>query len=115
MTFIIFTDKFLKGFKGMTYTVPFIPFSFILIKTDQKENIGLIEHEKTHTKQHLRTFCFHPFLYGLSDTYKLKSEVEAYKVQDTYNDVSKLEFYAEFISTKYNLNVTKEQALKLLQ
>lgn len=102
------------------YTNKFIPTKFaaitrgpvIWIRPEYKEDIGLLHHELTHRKQWVTTLGFHSFAYLICRHYRLKSEVEAYKKQIEFG-MSK-ELAAEFLSSKYNLKITKEDALKLL-
>ena len=86
---------------------------FIFIRPEYKNDIGLIEHEKVHVEQWYRTFGFHSLLYLISKKYRLKSEVEAYKKQLEYSP-READLYALFISTNYNINITKDEAKKLL-
>lgn len=79
----------------------------------KEEAEGLREHELTHCKQFYRTFGLNLILYEFSK-WKLKYEVEAYKVQLKYVPQD-IDSFAFFISTRYRLNITKEEALLLLK
>jgi hypothetical protein len=103
----IYTTRFLKGFAGYTYG------PIILIDPAYKDDLGLLAHEQTHVKQFWRTFGLHPILYYFSESYRLKSEVEAFRVQLGYSPYNVLRF-AEFISTRYNINITVADAAELL-
>ena len=108
---VISTDnEFLipKKFAGMTYLV------LIFIKPEYKNDFGLLHHEMTHVKQFYKN-PLHSFLYKFSKKYRLKSEVEAYKEQLNYYDVDRSQLFAQFISEKYNLDITVEQAQQLLK
>lgn len=85
----------------------------ILIRPEYRGDTGLLEHEKTHVWQFWRTFGLHSFLYLFSKSYRLKAEVEAYRVQLTYASAQALRF-AGFLSANYGLDISQEDALKLL-
>ena len=97
-----------SGFAGCTRGF------IIFIRPEYKDDQGLIEHEKVHRWQWVRTLGLHSFLYLLSDKYKLAAEVEAYKVQLVYSPGNQLRF-AGFIAEKYGLNVSINKALELLK
>ena len=91
---------------------------FIYIRPAYKEDRPLLEHEKIHVRQFWRTLGFHALFYLLSKTYRLNAEVEAYRVQLSYcnewdKEINRQKF-AERISTKYGLDITEEDAYKLL-
>jgi len=88
---------------------------FIRIKEKYKNDLGLHKHEIQHVKQWYKTFGLHSFLYIFSKTYRLKSEIEAYKEQLKYYPDNKIELFAEFICNNYNLNVKKEEIIKKLR
>lgn len=85
----------------------------IFIRPQHSLDKGLLEHEKIHVKQ----FWKNP-LFGLWYLFSKKSrfayEVEAFKEQLKYNP-EHLDLYASFLSTKYTLGITKEQALSALK
>ncbi len=100
------------------------PFVFIRPKYEKDE--GLLQHELTHIKQaYRRLIIFHSLLYQMSDWYKLRCEVEAYKVQLKYVPYSTcfepyvfeewVKLFAGFISTIYKLNISQEKAERLLR
>ena len=87
----------------------------IFIRPKYKDDRGLLEHEKVHRRQWLRTLGIHSFLYFFVPEYRLASEVEAYRVQaECYTD-DRLPKFAKLIATKYGLKVTEENALQLLR
>lgn len=112
---IIYVKELSRGFAGKTFCIVFLPISIILIKEQYKEDRGLLAHEKEHAKQHNRSFTLHPVFYLLSKKYRLNSEIQAYKIQDSYNKTSKLELYARMIATKYGLKITEAEVLKQLK
>ncbi len=108
---IFYTTKFVgDGFAGCARG------PFIFIRPEYKDDVGLLEHEKVHRWQWIRTIGLHSFLYLFLDSYKLASEVEAYKVQLQYCADVELNTrrFARFISTKYNLDVSEEEAYRRL-
>lgn len=89
---------------------------FVFIRKKYQDDTGLLMHEKTHVKQFYRTLGLHPFLYLLSKTYRLKSEVEAYREQlkwKPYNAGNK-ELFAGFLRSKYNLIISRSDSIRLL-
>lgn len=104
------------------YTDRFIPQKYsaraigpiILIRPSYKGNKGLLEHEKVHVRQFWSTLGLYGIPYMLSKKYRLKCELQAYKEQLKYADTDKRSLFANYLATKYNLDITQEQAYKLL-
>jgi hypothetical protein len=93
---------------------------FIRLRPKYREDKGILEHEKCHVRQWFFTFMLHGPLYLFFKPYRLRAEVQAYKEQLDWPpallDRKKyLDKYAEFISTKYKLDITKEEAKKRLE
>jgi hypothetical protein len=105
---IFYTTHFLNGFAGYTYG------PVILIDPAYKDDLGLLAHEQTHVKQFWRTFGLHPILYRFSESYRLKSEVEAFRVQLKHSP-GREALFAKYISEKYDLDITQAEALELLK
>jgi hypothetical protein len=105
---VIYTDRIPQRFAGMTFTF------VILIRPAHRNDAGLHEHEKVHVRQFWLTWGLHPLLYGLSKGYRLRAEVEAYRVQLRFSPGNE-ELFAGFLATKYGLAVTPENALRLLK
>lgn len=88
----------------------------VRIKETYKDDKGLLAHEIVHVKQWFLTLGLHSLLYRFSKSYRYLAEIKAYRKQLTYvqgnekSDVALI--FAKFISTRYNLNVTKEEAFK---
>ena len=57
----------------------------------------------------------HQLVYKFVPAYRLWSEVDAYRVQQTFYDDDRSQAFAEFISSGYSLKVTPEQALARLK
>ena len=91
---------------------------FIRIRPEYEDDKGLFQHELRHVWQWWRTLGFHSLMYLLIKRYRLASEVEAYRVQLEYipgemKEINRKKF-AERIATKYGINITVEDAYKLL-
>jgi hypothetical protein len=86
---------------------------FIFIRPSYSLDVGLLEHEKTHVKQFWKNPLFGLF-YMFSKKSRFAYEAEAYREQLKYNP-DKAELYASFLSTKYNLGITQDQALAALK
>jgi hypothetical protein len=82
------------------------------IRPEFKNDVALIEHEKTHQRQFWKN-PLHGYFYLFSKAYRLKVEVEAYRVQLQY-DPSGLDDFAKYLSENYNLDITFDEAKKLL-
>lgn len=82
---------------------------FMWIKEKYKNDVGLLEHEKYHAKQFWKLPFLGMVLYGLSQRWRYKEEITAYKIQLSYvpNHMkdSRRRKFAEFISTRYKLDV----------
>ena len=109
-----------------------------ILKT-YRDDYGLFQHELTHVKQWFvigLAFTIPPtmlaYLFGMRplglfgmtmfnvlyffvDDFRLRAEVEAYRVQAKYYDDYRLDKFASFIATRYKLSITQEEALKLLR
>lgn len=60
-------------------------------------------------------FAADPLLYTLIPMYKLHMEIDAYRVQALYYEDDRLPRFAQFIATRYGLNVSEDEALKMLR
>lgn len=111
MTGIVFyTDRFVgEGFAGCTRG------PIVFIRPKYMCDMGLLAHEQTHVKQWIRTLGMHSFLYLFSKSYRLKAEVEAYKVQLAYYPDDRSDLFAWFIANNYGLSITKNEAKELLK
>ncbi len=85
----------------------------ILIDPAYRDDLGLLAHEREHMAQWIMTLGLHSLLYRFSKQYRFWSEVRAYRVQLTYSPHA-AERFAQFIATKYDLDVTVEFALGAL-
>jgi len=107
---VFYTNKLIpKGLDGCSRLF------FIFIHPSYKDDVGMLHHELTHVKQFYRNPLLHGFLYLFNKSYRLKSEVEAYKEQLKYCNPINLNHFAYLISNNYNLNITIEEAENLLK
>ena len=91
----------------------------VRIRPKYKDDHGLLQHELFHVSQWWKTLGLHSLLNLISKRYRLNSEVGAYKEQLKYepaihNPAYYKSMFAGYISTQYGLNITKEEAEKLL-
>lgn len=108
-------------FYKVIYTNKLIPAKFaaktigpiILMRPQYKDDTGLLEHEKVHVRQFWSTLGLFGIPYYFSKKYRLKYELEAYKEQLKYYKEDKRSLFAYYLSTKYDLDITHEEALKL--
>lgn len=133
---IWYTNKLMKGFAGGT------TLNLIRIRPEYENDEGLLQHELVHVKQWALPFLISiifgilyyiltdsliglfifsligcnifPLSYLLIKKVKLKCEVQAYREQLKFYKDNKINLFAEFISRKYGLNVSKEEAFNLL-
>ena len=118
---VVFVYGILPAFLSYTSRIPtkfggLARGPFVKIRPKYMNDIGLHHHEMTHVKQWYRTFGFHGLLYKYNHDYKLKAEVEAYKVQLKHCEQPKYNIYlfADYITKKYGLDVSRDEALQLL-
>ena len=110
--FVIYNDKLVpEKFGGITRCM------FIFMKSKYRADDGLLQHELTHVKQFYRTLGFSLIMYALSKNYRFSAEVEAYKAQSEYYKNKELSYnwMVDSLTTKYDLDITKEQALEALR
>jgi hypothetical protein len=104
---VFYVDTLPQGFGGMAHG------PIILILERLRGDEGISQHELTHVKQWLFTLGLLPLLY-LTPRFKLWCEVRAYRKQLQYYADDRSWQFAGFIATKYGLDITQEQAHKLL-
>lgn len=110
---IKYTENVPDGFSGITILW------MIRIRPKYMGDIGLLHHEMVHVRQFWRTFGLFPLRYLISKTYRLKTEVAAYREQLCWPPASQdvdlyRRKYAGFIAQKYQLNISEEQAFLYL-
>ena len=107
---IIYKDSLVK-LAGKSYGV------FIAIKESHRYNEALLQHELVHCRQFYRTLGLHGILTLVSKKYRLRAEVEAYKVTieyKGYTEESEYEWIVDTLYTNYNLDTTKEEIRRQL-
>ena len=105
MELIFYVDKLPNGFAGKTNAF------VIRILKSHKDDRGLLEHEKVHVKHFWRN-PLHGWFYRFSEDYRLKSEVEAYRVQYRYG--ADLNILADHLSSKYDIFISYTEAKELI-
>lgn len=105
---VIYTDKDLPG-GYQAINMLFI----ILMKSEFKDDKGLLAHEELHTKQVLRTFGLHLILYYVCEPYRFHAEAEAYAL--TVINGIKLSVCAEWLLEDYFLDRTYEECYSLIE
>ena len=87
----------------------------VVIRPSYKHDKGLLEHELFHSKQAYKLLLLpYMLLYKFSECFRLKQEVEAYRVQLRFSP-GNVVLFSRFIATRYNiLRITSVSALKLL-
>lgn len=89
----------------------------VQIRSDYRNDAGLLAHEQRHVWQWWLN-PLHPLLMKFSRSYRLWSEVDAYRVQARcYPDEqqpAKLAKFAEFIATRYGLDTSAAEVLRRL-
>lgn len=86
----------------------------IFIRPEYKNDVGLLEHEKTHVRQWYARPVLMPVRYKYSKKWRLRYEVEAYKVQLQYNPLN-TKLFAQFLAEKHGLDITRQDAEILLK
>lgn len=93
--------------------------NLVFINKAYKNDEGLLQHELTHVKQFYKYMIIPFCILGYTNKYKLKFEVEAYKVQLGYCSKELKEYYlnkyAELIANTYGLPISKAEAILLLR
>lgn len=108
MSFVFYTNRFIPKEHDACTRGP-----CIFIRPECRGDIGLLEHEKVHVSQWLRTLGIHSVLYLVSRKYRLSAEVEAYRKQLVYSPGC-ADLFAGFVAGRYGLDVTVGQAKQLL-
>lgn len=104
---IIYTDFMPARFSG--YNLGFVT----LIRPSARNDKGLHAHEEVHRKQ----FLNNPLMglwYLFSRPSRMRYEAEAYRAQLVFAPESK-DLFAWYLSHNYSLQITTEQAEKLLE
>ena len=74
-----------------------------------RDDVGLLNHEMVHVKQHWSTWWAHHFKYKNSDKYRFMSELEAYAEQyGSYPDKEHFDKFVGLMLEKYKLPFCKK-------
>lgn len=108
---VFFTDKELKGgYAGKSWG------PVIVIRTQYKDDRGLLAHELNHSKQWYITLSLWSWFYKFNAKVRYLSEVGCYKKQLRYVPPNLLKkrtaLFATFITTRYGLNVDVNDVIK---
>jgi len=88
----------------------------IEIRTEYKGDRGLLQHELEHVRQYwTRGLIIHSLRYKYSQSYRLRCEVEAYKIQQEYTSIDMFEKYANMICNDYELDVDRAEIIEMLK
>lgn len=110
---VIYTDFLLHKWQGAKNFV-----WFSVLRPKYKDDIGIHEHEWRHSVQALKgLFVFHALGMLFSKKYRAACEIEAYAAQLKYstNKVHDLNLFAQYIATRYKLDIGFEEALHRLK
>lgn len=109
LALLFITDRFIpKRFDGFNLG------PIILIRPGFKNDRGLLEHELVHVRQFYRTFGLFGLLHLFSPKHRLEYELEAYCVSVRYGGPQSADFFGMMIATKYNLDITPQEATERL-
>ena len=104
------------------YTNRFIPAEhqactrgpIIFIRPEYRGDRGLLEHEKVHRRQWLRTLGLHSLLYLFVEDYRLQAEVEAFREQAKHYPDDRMPRFARLLASNYRIDITEDEALDAL-
>lgn len=130
---VIFVKNYFKNNKGLVNHEKFHVRMFwvwyiltVLVSTGSAMYLGYIPMNVTENIQLLlenQTFYYivslsvipRTFLYKFVEIYRLWEEVKAYKIQEKTNKQNKLKEFAYYLATYYDIDISEEEALKLLK
>jgi hypothetical protein len=107
---VIYTDKLPKDWQGGVTQGP-----VIRLRPKYKDDPGILAHELVHVRQWYLTLTLHSLLHLLVPRYKLWSEVQAYREQAKHYAEDRRPQFAEFLASRYGLDITASQALERLK
>lgn len=104
---VFYNDWFFTKFRPWAAgtTIGFV----IFIRPKYKDDIGLLEHEKTHVLQCYRYLFINGLLYYFSPKWRYKFELEAYKRQLGHSSAPSrdVKLFAKYIIGNYRLGSLK--------
>lgn len=88
---------------------------WIKIRPKYRDDEGILQHELEHARQHFKTLGFLGVLCRFRWV-RQWAEIQAYRVQLRYPPATKdseryMRIYANFLATRYWLNITKQKAV----
>jgi hypothetical protein len=86
----------------------------VFIRPQYRNDVGLLQHELTHVRQFYKIPLIGAYLYRFSRKYRLHCELEAYREQLKHYQQDHSWLFAGYISKKYNLDISIEEAHRLL-
>lgn len=104
LAIIRYTDDLPEKYGGLARAF------YIKIRPKYIEDIGLLKHELVHVSQYWRSSGLSMVWARFDKMHMLDLEVEAYKEQLKYYPDDKTDLFAEFLSTKYDFNISKDEA-----
>ena len=107
---IFYTDRFIPKQHQAATRGP-----VILIRPEYRGDRGLLEHEKVHRRQWIRTLGLHSLLYLFVEDYRLTAEVEAFREQAKHYPDDRMPRFAQLLATNYRIDITVDEALDLLR
>lgn len=87
----------------------------IFVRPEHKGDKGLLEHEKVHRRQFIRTFGLHGLLYLFVEDYRLTAEVEAFREQAKHYPDDRMPRFAQLLASNYRIDITEDEALRALR
>lgn len=105
---LTYTDKLPDGTGGQAWLW------FVKIRPKYKDDRGIHAHELYHVSEFWKNPLY-PILYTWSKSYRLQSEVNAYREQLKYYPDDRTNLFAKFIVEDYNLDVEQESIIQLLK
>lgn len=87
----------------------------IFIRPEYRGDRGLLEHEKVHRRQWLRTVGLHSLLYLFVEDYRLHAEVEAFREQAKHYPDDRMPRFAQLLASNYRIDITEDEALDALK
>lgn len=107
---ILYTDRFIKdGFAGCAIGPA------IFIRPKYRDDVGLLEYEKTHVRQFWCDFPLFGLRYRFSRRWRREYEAEAYAAQAKCYPDDQVPALAARLADKYNLGITSEIAERAIR
>lgn len=116
---VFYTNFMFPRYTAQTVCIPFFKIAFVLIRPNEKNNRGLIQHELCHVNQHFGSPILNVFKYLFNSTYRYECELEAFSIQLAISAPPHVESYysdyAKFICKSYWLKLDLNSVIKDLK